>query len=39
MAEVSALHQLSTDHNVLRKDPGYRQILSAHVSLRRLLAG
>ena len=33
---VSPLHHLSVDHNVLRKDPSYREVLRCSVSLARL---
>lgn len=37
LTECSPLHHLSADHNVLRKDPNYREVLRCSVLLTRLL--
>ena len=36
LKDVGVLGQVSTNHNVLRKDPHYREILRAHVALGQL---
>lgn len=37
LKEVSMLHHVSADHNVLRKDPNYREILRLSISLSHLV--
>ena len=39
LKDVTALASVTTDHNVLRKDPNYQQILKASVALSRLTTG
>ena len=38
LAECTPAHRLTADHNVLRKDPRYREILRLSVELSRVLA-
>jgi predicted component of viral defense system (DUF524 family) len=39
LAEVSAISQVSAHHNVLQKDPNYRQILLAGIALAKIHRG
>lgn len=38
LREMSPLHHVSSVHNVLRKDPNYREILRANITLGRLMS-
>ena len=36
LKDVNPVHHISAEHNVLRKDPNYREILRLHIGLARL---